>query len=162
MKNVKKIEKVKGFLSGECDIKYNTSIRDTKCPETWESFRNKSGIETAYYWQLIAYCYLYDCSSAFLDYVLMNTPEELIADYVKNFSEDEYQRFLLTEKAISKLPLEHRVKTYALECDLESEIEFMLSRLKKAQEYYETLDFETCMNLLQTENLEETESISWN
>ena len=67
-KNVNRVETP--LISGTADIINGKIVRDIKCPITWKTFRKKTDIETAYYWQLIAYCYLYNCDQAFLDYIL--------------------------------------------------------------------------------------------
>lgn len=136
------------FFTGECDIHFNNTIRDVKCPQSWKSMRGKLGISSTYYWQLIAYCYLYGAEQAFLDFVLMPVPEELEHLFTKSFSEIEHNKFNLQQKSILELPLNRRVKSFKLNADIPSEIEFMLSRLEKAKIYYSTLTYEKCMKML--------------
>ena len=139
--------KVFNFLTGECDVQYENVIRDVKVPETWKTFRSKDGITLTYYWQLVSYCYLYDKTKAYLDYVLMPTPEEMIPMLTKGLSERELENFWATEETIINLPLHQRVKTYKYEGNLVDDIAFLESRLIKAEEYYETLTYEICMKM---------------
>lgn len=151
--NLKKneIRKTKGVLSGECDIVYKIDnhkiVRDNKSPETWKSFRNKnSNIETSYYWQLVAYKHLYDAQETWLDYTLMNTPREIIEIIGKNMSDSELQKLFATEEIISNLKPLERIKSYQIIIP-EEDTEFMLKRLEKAKEYYDHLDYNTCMGM---------------
>lgn len=148
---VKNTERItKDFLSGECDIKHNNYIRDIKCPETWETFRKKTELETQYYWQGIAYCYLYEASYFKLDYVLMPIPEEkhLEEKFVRNFSPGEKEKFFRMQDKIKSMPPSQRVKTFFIDpANIPEEIEFLKKRITKSLEYYNTLTYEKCMNL---------------
>lgn len=147
-----KLPMKKGFLAGTCDIKHETVIRDIKCPENWETFRDKTEIGLVYRWQLVSYCYLYDCTEAVIDYVLMPTPEVMIPTVTWKFTEEEMARFYETENAIKSMHPGSRIKTYDLYDDkyggnLNSDIEFLLSRLTKAEDYYKSLTYKQCMKL---------------
>lgn len=151
--NLKKNEVRKSIdnLSGEADIVYKIDshkvLRDNKSPETWKSFRNKnSNIETSYYWQLVAYKYLYEAQETWLDYTLMNTPRKVIEIIGRNMSEEELSKFFDTEEIISNLDPQHRVKSYQVNVT-DDDIEFMVKRLKKAKEYYSHLDYGICMGI---------------
>lgn len=141
------IREKKGYLSGECDVHFNSMIRDMKCPETWETFRKKTGIPSIYYWQLVAYCHLYDCTLAALDYVIMPNPEDLIPLITYNFSHNEYNEFMEMEEKIKSMPARQRVKSYTFQGDLLTEISFMLGRIEKSKIYYESLTYEKCMKM---------------
>jgi len=147
-KNIERV--IKGVLTGECDVLYVSDtirkIRDAKCPEDWASFRKKNGIETAYYWQLIAYCYLYDATEAYLDYILMQTPQEIFNLMVRNFNTEDIHKLTISNNNIAMLSPEQRIKTYELE-GIQANIEFLITRLAKAEEYYNSLTYELCMNL---------------
>ncbi|MDB4285880.1 hypothetical protein N9933_01100 [bacterium] len=142
-KNAERI--TKGFLSGECDVFYNNTIRDVKCPKDWRSFRNKESIPTPYYWQLISYCYLYGCTQAFVDYILMPYPEDLLEIVMRGFNETQAECFLRSEKMIGKLESSDRIKSFQLKCNLDEEIEFLKSRLVKSSNYYANLTYQICM-----------------
>lgn len=151
--NLKKneVRKTKDNLSGECDIVYKIDgykiVRDNKSPETWKSFRNKnSNIETTYFWQLVAYKYLYDADKTWLDYTLMNTPREIIEIIGKNMTEQELNKLFKTEEIISKLKPRQRIKSYKIDI-LDDDINFMVKRLEKAKEYYSHLDYDICMGI---------------
>jgi hypothetical protein len=145
IKNTERISK--GFLTGECDIKYHDIIRDCKVPETWKSFKNKTGIDSVYKWQLISYCHLYDALDAFLDYVLMPTPPELLELATRNLSAYELEAFYTSEEAIKNLTLQQRIKTYKLENNMPEDIIFLKSRTEKSEVYYNSLTYEICMNI---------------
>jgi hypothetical protein len=135
-------------MSGECDLIYGKVIRDIKVPQNWSSFKSKTGIPLVYHWQLIAYCILYEANQAYLDYILMPTPHELIPKFVRGFSGEDCDKFDETEAAIMSLTLAQRVKTYRVQSDIAADITFLESRLVKAEEYYETLTYEKCMKMI--------------
>lgn len=63
-----------------CDIKQSDIVRDIKSswtkkshPKTWQDANS-----SLYDWQLRAYMNLFACKLAYLDFVLVNTPDELI------------------------------------------------------------------------------------
>jgi hypothetical protein len=149
-KNVGRI--TKGILSGESDVIYFydgiKTIRDTKCPQDWKSFRNKSvqDMDNTYYWQLVAYAYLYEAPQAFLDYVLMPTPDELLRKQGEYLSQEDYSKLVSSNESISRLEDSQRIKTLFIN-NLSKDIEFLLSRLAKCKEYYDTLTYEACMNI---------------
>ena len=146
--DVKKNEQrvMKEGLSGECDIIYNRIIRDCKIPLTWENFRKVDTIISVYYWQLIAYMYLYDCDQAFLDYVLM--PTEVTDKMIEFYPERKLAEILETNSSIENLPKNLRVKTFELQVEnLEKEFEFLLSRIQKSKEYYDSLTLEKCFRV---------------
>lgn len=149
-KNTERI--TKGFMSGECDVIYTKDgiriIRDNKSPETWRTFRAKKGISIDYYWQLIAYCYLYDAQAAFLDYTLMPTPSEIVHMITRNLSDINAGKFYDMEDKIINLPTSQRIKTYNVDSfSIISDLEFLKSRLQKAEKYYNTLTYEQCMSI---------------
>ncbi len=138
---------VKGVLSGECDVEYVNTVRDTKCPLLWKQFRAKQGVAGDYYWQLIAYCHLFEKREAWLDYVLMPMPIVLLNRYTANFSDREKALFIEEQKIINKLPARYRVKSYQIDSNIEAEIRFMLSRIERAKVYYNSLTYEKCMKM---------------
>lgn len=142
-KNTERI--TKGFLSGEADIVTDLAVVDTKVPENWESFRKKEGIPSEYYWQLIAYCYLYNKFSASLCYVLLPTPQELIEYYTNKMTANEINKFAKTEEIIKNLDNEDRIKLYHIDSDIPNDIEFLISRVEKAEAYYSSLNYKKCM-----------------
>lgn len=149
---VKNTERVsKGFLTGEADIVYFTDwekvIRDNKTPVSWESFRSKVGIPPEYYYQLIGYCYLYDAKEAYLDYTLMPTPTELWDDIEESLKVNIVQAHEKINKAILNMTPSQRIKTFKLTANIPEEIEFIKSRIDKCEEYYNTLNYELCMNI---------------
>ena len=149
VKNEERVEV--DFLTGEADIVYVEGsykvIRDNKSPANWMTFRSKMGIPSEYYWQLIGYCYLYGAKKAYLDYTLMPTPEELLLELKDKIGEEEFELHKKMNEEILNLPPEKRVKTFLLKADLEKEIAFMLSRIEKCKEYFNTLNYDICMNI---------------
>jgi len=142
----------KGVLSGECDITYDNKdskvIRDIKCPIDWMSFRKKQGIDSVYYWQLISYCYLYGATEAYLDYVLMPSPPEVIGLITKWWSEEDTEAYQALQDTIEKYVPTERIKTFKIDSnDISDDIAFLKTRLKKAEKYYNSLTYEICMGL---------------
>jgi hypothetical protein len=66
--------------SSGCDIIDNGIVRDIKCPWSKKTHpkRYEDGLDPIYEWQLRAYMMLFDCHTAYLDYVLIDTPPELM------------------------------------------------------------------------------------
>ena len=140
---------IKGFITGECDIKHEDSIRDVKCPASWESFRDKIEAELVYRWQTVGYCYLYSKKDGYVDYVLMPTPEILMEEALKYSSEGVRYAYFKTMEAISKLPEEKRVKSFHIsEEEVGEKMIILESRLDKSEQYYNTLTYEKCIKLL--------------
>lgn len=158
MKNTERV--AKGFLSGECDLvgspvsffpSETKIIRDIKVPEDWTSFRSKRGIPKVYEWQLISYLYLYDAQGGWIDYVLMPDPPDVVKNKVRYMDEVSKIKYYAMQETIEELPPSQRVKSFKLDVsNLESDIEFLKARLEKAQEYYENLTYEECMNFKYT------------
>lgn len=145
------------FLTGEGDVIYKDSlgtniIRDNKSPISWNSFKNKVDISTEYYWQLIGYCYLYNAKEAYLDYTLMPTPKEILEEVKDKLGEEGYNLHLQMNDNILKLTPTQRVKTFKLQCNLQEEIDFMLSRVEKCKSYYNSLTYESCMNIFESKD----------
>jgi len=68
------------LMSGECDILAPDHIRDIKCAwnlETFPAFKEDAHTSD-YEYQLRAYMHLYDKPRAYLDWCLVDTPDELI------------------------------------------------------------------------------------
>lgn len=68
------------LTSRGCDIKHGRVVRDIKSswskkthPKSWKQAESK-----LYEWQLRAYMMLFDCDDAYLDFMLVDTPDELI------------------------------------------------------------------------------------
>jgi len=137
-----------GFLTGEADILYANVVRDIKSPLNWSTFRKKDGIESIYHWQLVAYCLLYGKDVAYLDYVLMPMPEEMIKDQIRNMSAVGAQKFIDYNAKIGAMPSKERIKTYEIApAQIKKDIEFLKKRLVKAKAYYETLNYDICMKM---------------
>jgi 5-methylcytosine-specific restriction endonuclease McrBC regulatory subunit McrC len=129
-----------GFLTGEPDILQTLEerkiIRDIKIAENWETFRNVEGISSQYYYQGVGYCFLTNSSLFYLDYFL-------IPNY---FNWEVPEKFLEMETAIGNLPLNKRIKTYAItSSEISQEIPFIINRLSKAHSYYNNLSYNICM-----------------
>lgn len=146
VKNTQRI--TKGFITGECDIQLPQSIIDIKVPENWISFRSKDGIPSEYFWQLIAYCYLYDKKEACLAYVLMEDPQEVVDIILKWKGEEQKEKYFKMQESITKLHPTQRIKLFFIdEPTVADSIIFLLKRLEKAEEYYNQLTYEQCMKL---------------
>lgn len=142
------VRKTEGFLTGECDIddKLENAIFDIKVPESWESFRNKTGIELQYFWQLVAYCKLYGRTQAGILYVLMPTPFELFEEDTKYLSHEAMLKYSSTMDSIESLEPMQRVKSFRVDDDkLQWGLGILSNRLILAEDYYKSLTFEKCM-----------------
>lgn len=141
----------KDFISGEPDMLYEIVdgkvVRDSKVPTNWKSFRNKTGLESMYYWQLIAYCYLTGAKFAYLDYVLLPTHGDMVEAEVRGLSAEEYERWVATQESIKNSEPYEKIKSYEIPpSKIQEDINFFVGRLEKFKAYYNTLTYEICMN----------------
>lgn len=121
---VKNVERVtKGHLTGECDINHNGTIIDIKTAYSRATMHLNLKASSLYEWQLRAYMYLYDVSSARLVYCLVDTPPDLI----KANDDPDWH-------TVGELPLYLRVADVAIERDLELE-NLMLKRIDLCGQY---------------------------
>ena len=69
-----------GFIKGTCDVHYMNKIRDTKCPFSKKThpLLPEDGEDSGYEWQGRGYMWLWNKDEFYLDYVLVDTPEDLI------------------------------------------------------------------------------------
>lgn len=137
----------KDFITGTCDVFYINDknkkvVRDNKSPVNWRSFKNIVELPECYYWQLIAYAYLYDAEELWVDFTLINTPLELREKFVRN----NKLLFDKTEESISKLPIKYRIKSFEI-TNFQEDMDFMISRLEKSKFYYNSLNYEKCMKM---------------
>jgi hypothetical protein len=71
------------YITGECDILTDTSVRDIKSSWNIQTFpwfvddAIKSVSKSGYDWQLQGYLWLYDRQKGYVDYCLVTTPEGL-------------------------------------------------------------------------------------
>jgi hypothetical protein len=78
------------FMTGECDIETPDSIRDVKSPwdfKTFPLFETKA--EHDYIMQVQQYLILWDKPVGFVDYCLVNTPDQLIEDEARRIARFE-------------------------------------------------------------------------
>lgn len=126
------------WITGECDI-YVPSRRliiiDTKC--SWdigshpffadeaEEKAKKAGYDA----QMQGYMWLWDCSEAQIDFVLLPTPYDQLSSY------DDPNRYI---DLVEQIPQEKRITTVTIKRD-EKVIEKIKERVEIAQEYYQQL-----------------------
>jgi len=102
------------WISGECDLIDDSSIRDTKCSwsiETYPFFQcdaDKAVKESGYDWQGRGYMWLYDRPVHHIHYVLLPTPFDLLGEF-----DDPYMHTEL----VNLIPLKNRIKTVTIERD---------------------------------------------
>ena len=114
----------------------------------WKSFRNITDIPLQYYWQLIAYCYLYNVREAHLDYFLVPLHNALIENHVKYMTDSQRNNFLAYQQAIRDLPVVKRWKTFEVPKEnIEKDIEFLIERVNLVEKYYNSLTYTECMNM---------------
>lgn len=116
------------LMSGECDILAADHIRDIKCAWNLDTF--PAFIEDAhtsdYEYQLRAYMHLYGREKAYLDWCLVDTPDELI-----KWEPEHLHKVTHIEPCL-------RVTTVEYKRDLEIEAK-MLIRCQEAQLYIERM-----------------------
>jgi len=142
LKNKKRIHN--GFVHGECDCVVGDTIYDIKSAYTLFTFGTAS-LTDVYYWQLVAYMWLWDKPKARLFYSLNNTPEHMIMDeerklfYTGRFTTMESPDYLEACEELRKLhvfdhmPLEERFKIWEIERK-ESDIEKLKEKIIKCRE----------------------------
>lgn len=135
-KNEKRVTK-NGF-TGECDIIYDNTIIDIKCPwdlTTFPHFKedaDKGVKKSGYDWQVKVYCYLYGCEKGYVAYCMMSTPTDEDSGLLKPW--DDWDLHLVDHIEPSK-----RV-TMSSEIILTAEdVELMESQYKLAEVYYNEL-----------------------
>jgi hypothetical protein len=140
------------YISGTPDIIQDGIIRDIK--SSWDAntfpmfdteLPNKH-----YFYQMQGYMWLTDCEIAYVDYVLIDTPDQLIEDEKRRTAwkmgllDDVSHEYLEACEQIDKthrfsqIPDELRVKSFEIKRD-EDVIESMKSRILEAREYLKSL-----------------------
>ncbi len=115
------------YFTGECDVFHAPTAegRDTKC--SWSAATFPITVadceDKVYEFQMRTYMRLWSAPRWHVDYVLLDTPEELI----------RYEPLAL--HIVSHIPEHHRVTTWTVERDLEIEAR-MVEKVKAARLYY--------------------------
>lgn len=120
-----------GFISGECDLFDATTRegRDTKCAWSAATFPitvsdiSGGALAGLYEWQARGYMMLWDASRWHIDYVLLDTPPELIG----------YEPASL--HVVGHVPEHMRLTTWTIERDAEKESRIAV-KAAAAREYY--------------------------
>lgn len=115
------------YITGECDILTDTSVRDIKTSwsiDTFPMFEDDMGND--YEWQMRGYMWLYNRDCAIVDYCLVDTPEDLIG---------YEQRELHIVSHINPI---HRVRSIAYNRDAQKE-QLIIDKVTAAREYYNEL-----------------------
>ena len=133
------------FITGTPDI-VEPELRDIKSSWSLFTFHKTlaEGITDDNYWQAMAYMDLTDSDVCYIDYCLVDTPEQLI-DYEKRkiiFDEqtDDYEWYRKKCKLIEKnnkyndIPREERKKTFVVERD-EEKIKLIHERVELARDW---------------------------
>jgi hypothetical protein len=120
------------LISSGCDIIDRGIVRDIKCPWSKKTHpkRYEDGLDPIYEWQLRAYMMLFDCHTAYLDYVLIDTPPELMG----------YESESLHDMSNLRYEQRHTSIMYKRDFELENVIKkgVELARIE-AKNYFETL-----------------------
>lgn len=140
------------FICGTCDIIQDGVIRDIK--SAWDAttfpFFEHELPKKDYYYQAHGYMWLWDAKEAFIDYVLIDTPEQLIEDEKRRTAwkmgiiDDVNQDYLNACAEIdrnhrfSQIPDEERVKSFRIERD-EKVIDAIKERVLECREYLKSL-----------------------
>jgi hypothetical protein len=132
-KNQKRLENE--YIVGTPDIidEKNKMVRDIKTSKDIFTFPyfEKELQNSDYYWQVIGYMWLTGYKEAYIDYVLINTPEWQIQRMLKNkyyefidrgftdeelhFKENEYELTIRFNLTYDDLEIEQRIRTFKVE-----------------------------------------------
>ena len=125
------------WITGECDISVPSRklIIDTKC--SWDigshpffaDEAKEKAKKAGYDAQMQGYMWLWDCSEAQIDFVLLPTPYDQLSSY------DDPNRYI---DLVEQIPQEKRITTVTIKRD-EKVIEKIKERVEIAQEYYQQL-----------------------
>jgi len=121
VKNEKHFEN--DYLTGTPDIITPNEIRDTKC--SWDCFTFplfEQEVDKGYWWQMQGYMALTGRNVAYVDYVLLDTPEEL----------DQYA------PSYDNVDDKYKIKSFKVERDNDA-ILSIYERVKECREYIKTL-----------------------
>jgi hypothetical protein len=118
-------------ITGECDVfdPLTREGRDTKCAWNASTFPitaadiQSGSTATIYEWQMRGYMLLWDAVRWHVDYVLLDTPAELIG----------YEPYSL--HVVSHVPERMRLTTWTIERDAAKE-ELIVTKVKAARAYY--------------------------
>lgn len=111
------------FLTGTPDLILPDCIRDTKC--SWDCFTFPlfdTNLDKGYYWQMQGYMALVERNLAYVDYVLVDTPEELDSN----------------AESYRMIDVDYRVKSFKVERN-DADIKAISERVKLCREYINTL-----------------------
>lgn len=118
------------WITGECDL-YDERRRrghDIKAPWSLKTFPawTVDAIEQLYEWQMRGYMMLWDADEWEVNYVMVNTPHELIRGEP------------MDQHLVDHIPPHHRVTTWVIERDYQKE-SLIRHRCEAARWYYEQL-----------------------
>lgn len=118
------------WITGECDL-FDAPRRrghDIKAPWSLKTFPawTVDAIDPLYDWQMRGYMMLWDADEWEVNYVMVNTPHELI----RNEPMDQH--------LVDHIPPQHRITTWVIERDFQKE-SLIRHRCEAARSYYEQL-----------------------
>lgn len=118
------------WITGECDL-FDAPRRrghDIKAPWSLKTFPawTVDAIDPLYDWQMRGYMMLWDADEWEVNYVMVNTPQELI----RNEAMDQH--------LVDHIPAHHRLTTWVIERDFQKE-SLIRHRCDAARSYYEQL-----------------------
>lgn len=144
--------RVNEFISGTCDVFHNGIIRDVK--SSWDAttfpFFDDKLPNKDYFFQMHGYMWLWDVHEAYVDYVLIDTPNQLVEDEKRRLAwkmgiiDDVNQDYLNACEELdrihsfSQIPDEQRVRSFKIERD-EKVIESIKNRILDCREYLKSL-----------------------
>ena len=111
------------FLIGTPDLILPDCIRDTKC--SWDCFTFplfETTLDKGYYWQMQGYMALVGRDVAYVDYVLVDTPEELDSN----------------AESYRMIDVDYRVKSFKVERN-DADINAITERVKLCRDYINNL-----------------------
>ncbi len=136
------------FIHGTPDIVLSDKIIDVKCSYDCFSFPlfEKQIPTKAYYYQLQCYMHLTGLKQAWLAYMLMDTPTNIIEREARNYAynngfdevDDEMMQSFIARMTYGNIPTDKRIKLYEIDYDADV-IKAIYNRVEQCREYIATL-----------------------
>jgi hypothetical protein len=139
------------YIHGTPDVILEDKIVDTKVSWDVDTFRAVKTLPKQYYWQVQGYLWLAGKSVGEVAYVLVNTPEHLFQQHLRNVlwqekekagvldlpveMEVDFERRLRTKHNFDNRPFEKRVKVFEIEADILEQSKIQ-EKVELAREYY--------------------------
>lgn len=131
-------------MTGTPDIINGDIIRDIKC--SWDCFSfplMETDLNKDYYWQLQGYMELTGINESYVDYVLTNTPDEIITRQI-GYEAGGYGITIEREQEIwdfhtyNTIPIQYRIKSFRVDRN-DDDIQSIYNRVDQCRNYIESV-----------------------